>query len=515
VAIDTRRGSGDGEEWPTVAMEPVPRARDEGTAEYAVPVAGADATPVPNRVERFRRRPWYLRPFVVIAFATALAGVLRFYHLSSPAEYVFDEVYYAKDGCFDAGYPFRQCQLENPGEQTFTVHPPLGRWIIAGGERLFGNRPLGWRVASATFGTASVLLLAILAYQLFGGGWGGLGGLLLATESLNFVQSRMSMLDILLTAFVVLGFLALVLDRGWIERRTPPPEPVAEEEALLGLPPDRPPSPVIRPWRLVAGVAFGAATATKWSGATAVFGGILLVLMWERTRRRERGMSHPIREAVRDELFGVFLFLVLVPILVYLASYARWFVDNGLDWRAWWNVQRGMADYSIHLRATHPYASRPWTWLLMSRPVAYYYKGNTTANTSAEILGMGNPAIFWGALVALPWCLLSWWRRRDWRAGFVVVAFAAQYLPWLAASRTSFLFYMTPVTPFMVLAVEYGLKDMWDLRVGESRVRALAPLAVLLVLVSVGLFAYFLPILTGRVISYDAWHNRMWFDSWI
>ena len=57
------------------------------------------------------------------------------------------------------------------------------------------------------------------------------------------------------------GFLFLVLDREWIERRTPPPPEPTEEELELHLPPDRPPSPIFRPWRMGAGVALGAATA--------------------------------------------------------------------------------------------------------------------------------------------------------------------------------------------------------------------------------------------------------------
>jgi dolichyl-phosphate-mannose--protein O-mannosyl transferase len=490
-------------------------------------VVAEEPFPLGRRVERFARTRWYVRPFVVIAAVTALAGGMRFYHLSAPHAFVFDEVYYAKDGCFDAGFPYQQCKLDSPNEQTFTVHPPLGRWIIAGGEAAFGNRPFGWRFASAVAGTLSVLLLSILAYRLFRSAmWAGVAGLLLATEDLNFVQSRVSMLDIMLTTFVVAGFLFLVLDREWMARRSGDEEPTAEasdevaspieaeEAALLCLPPDRPPSPILRPWRLAAGFAFGAAVATKWSGASALLGALILAVTWERTRRRRVGLPHPLREALRDESFGIFVFLVLVPVGVYAASYARWFAENGLNLSGWWAVQRGMADYSIALRATHPYASRPWTWLLLARPVAYYYKGSPPG-TAAEILGIGNQAVFWGSLLTFPYALFAWVTRKDWRAGFILVAFFAQYVPWFFAARTSFLFYIAPMTPFMVLAGVYGLRSMWEVRVGDREVRPLAPLVVLLVVVAVGLFAFFFPVLTGRTISYASWHQRMWFPGWI
>jgi len=492
-----------------------------------------------SRVQRRVSRPrWYARPFVVIAAVTAVAGGLRLYHLSSPRAYVFDEVYYAKDGCFLAGFPYEQCGLEDPGEQTITVHPPLGRWIIAGGVAATGApsdfrcefgkvsprcHPFGFRVAAATFGTLSVLLLAILAYLLFGRAlWAGIAGLLLATESLNFVQSRTSMLDIFLVTFVVAGFLFLVLDRRWIDRRTPPPSDPAEEgqEAyLLALPPDRPPAPIWRPWRLAAGLAFGAAVATKWSGATALAAAVLLALAWERTRRSQIGLPHSFREAIRDEAFGIFLFFLVVPVAVYMASYAKWFVDHGLNLVGWWDLHRGMASYSIHLRAEHPYASPAWSWLILKRPVAYYYQcfrtGPSGCALPGEILGVGNPVIFWGSLLAVPYAVVSWIRRRDWRAGLIFLAFSVQYAPWFFAARTNFLFYLAPVTPFMVLAGTYALKDLSEVELGTTRVRALAPLAAFLLVVAVGLFVFFLPVLTGRPISQGQWKLRMWFPTWI
>lgn len=476
-----------------------------------------------RRADRAASR-WFVHPFVVLTAVVALAGGLRFYRLSSPPVHVFDEVYYAKDACFDAGFPYRRCGLETPGEQTFSVHPPLGRWIIAAGELAFGNSPFGWRVASAAFGTVCVLLAALLGLVLLRGAvWAGVSGVLLATESLHFVQSRISMLDIFLATFVVAGFLFLALDRRWIDRRTPTwtwaTRLEGEEDATFHLPHHPPPSPILRPWRFAAGLAFGAGVASKWSGAFALLGAVGLALGWERTRRKRLGVAHPFRKAVSEESFGVVLALVVVPLLVYVASYARWFVDNGLDLAGWWEIQLGMARYSIELDATHPYASRAWSWLVLRRPVAYYYEcpemQGDECLVSSEILGIGNPAIFWSSLLSLPYLLFAWVGKRKWRAGLVFVAVMAQYLPWFVVGRTSFLFYMTPVTPFLVLAAAYGLRDLAKVRVGSARRLSLAPLAWLLVAVSVGTFLFFLPVLTGRSIPHPAWEARMWFRSWI
>jgi len=203
-----------------------------------------------------------------------------------------------------------------------------------------------------------------------------------------------------------------------------------------------------------------------------------------------------------------------------VASYTAWFQQHGWTaWGAWWDLQRGMATFSLHLRAKHPYASPAWSWLLLKRPVAYYYQcassvGGTCAKP-AEILGMGNPFVFWSSLVTVPYALFAWIRRRDWRAGLITMAVLVQYVPWLFAARTNFLFYTTPITPFMVLALVYAVRDLSEVRIGQERMRALAPIAGFAVALSVGVFVFFLPILTGRVVSYAAWHARIWCSCWI
>src|SRR5262249_8072241 len=92
-----------------------------------------------TREERHRRPQWWQRPVVVIMAVTAFAGFIRFYRLEAPQACVLDEAYYAKDGCNDAGTPYTDGQLAPPGEQPITVHPPLGRWLIAGGIELFSK----------------------------------------------------------------------------------------------------------------------------------------------------------------------------------------------------------------------------------------------------------------------------------------------------------------------------------------------------------------------------------------
>jgi dolichyl-phosphate-mannose--protein O-mannosyl transferase len=79
-----------------------------------------------------------------------------------------------------------------------------------------------------------------------------------------------------------------------------------------------------------------------------------------------------------------------------------------------------------------------------------------------------------------------------------------------------FLFYATPMLPFMVLSIVLVI----GMIVGQADAlparRVLgAAAAGAYVLIVLANFYYLYPVLTGKIIPYDAWHARMWFDSWI
>jgi dolichyl-phosphate-mannose-protein mannosyltransferase len=440
---------------------------------------------------------------LAIGMVTLGAGVLRFIGLGTPEEKVFDEVYYASDGCWYAGQPFRACGLETDVERSW-VHPPLGKQLISVGITAFGNDPVGWRVASAVAGTLTVALIGTLGYLLLGSPvWGAVAALLGGTELLLLVQSRVAMLDVFLALFVVLGFALLVADRRRLDRRA-------------GGEPDQPAARGWRPLLLLSGVAFGAAVAAKWSGVLALIGAIALALAWARSRAKAAGSERPLLSGLRNEGPALWLGLAAVPLVAYFLPWLPWLADRGFDLGEWFSHHQEMLLYHLDLETVkengepiHPYMSRAWSWLLLLRPVAYFWEGDPSC--CREILGIGHPFLFWGSLVTLPYLVVVWRTRRDWTAGAILVPVLIQFLPWLLVSRPLFLFYMTPVSPFLALAVAYVLRD-----VAAVRFRRLAVPAVATVIVAcLALFAFFWPVLTADHISREAWSARMWLHGWI
>lgn len=486
----------------------------------------AEPRAAPTAFERFRRA--VNRPVVALVAVGIVAGLVRFSHLGYPQRRIFDEYYYSKSACIFLGYSNERCDINSHDERYWRrergdtgawVHPPLGKWAIAAGEAAFGVNPFGWRVAAAVAGTLGVVLLAAMAQLLFGRPvWTFTAGLLLATEGLHVVQSRVAMLDIFVTTWMVAGFCSLLLDRRWIRRRTPPPRDLAA--GLPAPPPADFPEPVLRPWRLAAGVAFGAAVASKWSGLTGIAVAVLLSVAWEHLRRKEFGMRRPLWRALQAEGFGIVIALLIVPAVVYIASYTPWFAENGWSPERWLELQGAIANYHANLEVTdasgepiHPYLSSAWTWPFLVRPVLYFAQ-YPAEGVRKVIYAIGNPAIFWGSLLAVPLATYLWWRGRDRHAGFAVACVLGLYVPWLLVPRPQFLFYATPITPFLVLACVVVLRWLSEVRVAGSRSRPYLPLVVGFVVLSVGLFVWFWPVLTGGALSDEAFRLRAWFPGW-
>ena len=159
-----------------------------------------------------------------------------------------------------------------------------------------------------------------------------------------------------------------------------PPEAAREEEAEPGATASSGvtassleiPEPLVRPWRLAAGVAFGCAIASKWSGVAGIVTAILLSIMWETTRRRRLGIRPAVWRTLQSEGFGIVISLLLVPAVVYVGSYIVWFAQNGWNLAEWMRLQGAIVSYHAGLNVLdeagnpiHPYLSEAWKWILL------------------------------------------------------------------------------------------------------------------------------------------------------
>lgn len=477
-----------------------------------------------------------------------VALVLRLWNLGQPRRLIFDETYYAKEGygLWQWGYARRGVEDANDliiasripeaftEEPVQIMHPEAGKWLIGGGIELFGMNPFGWRVAAALAGALTVVLLARLVFNLTGSAViGSLAGLWLAVDGLHFTMSRIAMLDVFLTLWVVAGLGCLVADRKRIAPGTPPGR--------------------VRPWQLTAGLCFGLAIATKWSGGymLAAFG--LAFVIWEvglRTDLRGRWVTRLLRIGL-----PAFARIVGVAAIAYMLTWSGWLANaeayeerygntetwgeyldaderhTGQSLRSLWNYHHHQM-WAFHTgdyiaEQEHSYQSHPIRWPLMLRPVSAYAEFGQSASlcdAPAEsecvqhISLVGNPIIWWTGAGALVVALGLWVWTRRWIWGVPVVGFAASWLPWFAsADRPIFSFYAVTMVPFTVVAIALLADEAWRLvRGGGWRSRAAVTTALsVFTVAAVVMFVYLWPVLTGELVPRDTWFARMLLPSWV
>jgi dolichyl-phosphate-mannose-protein mannosyltransferase len=533
----------------------------EALADDGEPLAPEDSAERDDVEGRLRRiRGALVRPlpddrafsWLLAIGVTALAGILRFWQLGRPPQITFDETYYVKGGISLWRYGIERDAVDNADKllaqgngdvfqetADYVVHPLVGKWLIGSGTEIFGITPFGWRFATALLGTLMVLVVARAGRRLFGSTLLGFAAaLLLAVDGTAIVMSRIALLDGILAAFVVFAFACLLVDRDrsralLAERMAATPRDEKGRWSGAG------PSLGLRPWRLAAGLMLGLALGTKWSALwfIAAFG--LLTVLWDVGARRRAGLSSPFTAMLRRDAFPAFVSLVGIAVVVYIATWTGWFLsDDGWDrqwaasnpatWplipdavRSLWHWHTSMYSFHSTLTSSHPYESNAWGWLIQARPTAIHYQDVTGCGAekcTSAVTAVGNPLVWWSAVLAVPYLIIEWAGRRDWRAGAILCGFAAAWVPWLILfnGRTVFQFYAVVIAPFACLAVAYALGRILGPKGASQRRRTIGAGVVGAYLGLVLLAAaFFIPVWTAESISYADWARRMWFKSWI
>lgn len=440
------------------------------------------------------------RDRVAVLTISALALLLRLWNLASIKGFIFDEVYYAKDA---HSLVQHGVEFDAHGAPTFVVHPPVGKWIIGLGIKVFGFNEFGWRISAAIIGTASVTLMYFTAKKLFNNSLLSAGAaLLMVFDGLHLVHSRTALLDIFLMFFLQLALFFLLYSKHW-----------------------------------ATAVALGLALATKWTGLYYIIAYFGFVLYVDYRSHKAKEVQSPLIETVVQDFSKRFFQYLIFPILIYVTTFIGWFLNRG-GWdrawanpqdgtfsfipavlRSWWHYQWEILNFHTTLRDAHPYAANPWSWLILGRPTSFFYATPSTCRSKScaqEVLGLGTPLLWWGAALALAVAIGIWIARREWKLGLLLLSVGAGYLPWfINQKRTTFYFYTIAFEPFLLLVLVYlawlylnSARDQIALRFRRY------VLGIGLVLIALN-FIYFLPLYLGIPITHAAWIAHMWLPSWI
>jgi dolichyl-phosphate-mannose-protein mannosyltransferase len=445
---------------------------------------------------------------------------------------VFDEIYFGVFGHDDL-----------VGVTYFDPEPPIAKYVIAGGEWIYGfyrhvirGEPgsitelgfntFGWRLGVCVFGSLAIGLMYFLALQLWRNRWFAIAAAFFACfDGLFFVESRIGVIDVVPATIQIL---ALSLFLVHMRART-------RWDSLLTLG--------------ICGFAMGLGFAAKWTALAALGVAIVFLVggpLLSKLGRIQIGSwalqvpDRPLPGGVSGRVYWpAFLgFMVVLPCAVYFASWIPWFFftkgpytfqavgGSGGALGGWWWYQYQMWYYQANLNATHPYASKWYTWPFLIRPVWYYYQP-IGATLAAGIVNLGNPIVWWASLPALVYCGYDALAYRRWQPALIVVGFFAEWLPFAKVSRILFLYHMFGGLIFMVLALAYAVARLQETRVVSFRgggwvsiVTRTRPVYAIAAMVVVFLFfLYFYPLWTGTPISATSLlggfgTGKMWLPSW-
>ncbi len=454
----------------------------------------------------------YFSPLLLLSLILIFAAATRFWRLSFPPEYYFDEVYHVVTAKLIAQNDPRAYEWWHPAPEPDTaidwLHPPLAKLTQAISMNIFGMQSFGWRLSSAIFGVGVIALVYAVARKLHLSETVSLLAAFLASlDGLLLTMSRITMNDIHVTFFMLL---TIWLYLHWKQQ------------------------PTLRN-ALCTGIAAGAAVASKWSGVFIVlpiFFDQLIWLIGQKIQQKRFALS---------PTFTLLGSLLLCIPLIYLLSYGQMFLQ-GHDWSHFKELHRQIWWYQTNLDATHPYQSTPLQWMLNLRPV-YTYTNNVGVNHIQNMYIQGNPLLFWTGVIAVLWTIstfiiwkLNWlqllleasrisnkktltqWQTKLRRLqetnqdisllAFLLVAYASPWILWSFSPRIMFFYHYSPAIPLLVILTSYWLEKLWQFSSWGKYLTALIVVAIALT------FILFFPNWTGLVVN-KSWSSLYFaLSSW-
>ncbi len=508
----------------------------------------------------FRSFPWFKLALVGI-FLFSLG--LRFWRLEQFNTLVFDEVYYP---VFANRYLL--------GETVYNTHPPLSQLILAVGIWLGSHLPFGqettntltgslrttfsYRWFNALTGSFVPVVIGAIAYLLtYRRSYGAIAALFAALDGLFLVESRYGLNNIYLVLFGLLGQLCVLFAlQEYPKSRQRKIRRLRSYRGgkfrLLRIVSDRV-NDFFRDRRprwqilILAGIFFGLSAGIKWNGLGFLLGIYLLwfvawaIAILTPTNRLGNGKYNqlPLTHLTSLNLLHIIWYLGCIPVFTYCLTWVPHLLMNPKP--GFWEMQKAILSFHQKIGSgpgVHPYCSSWYSWLIMGRPVAYFYQKvqnveemipaypplpSGMGSIVYDVHAMGNPILWWFSTLAIAilclFLLLNLWRRKFsrspvapsiWLMLFLVFNYAANLLPWLKVTRCTFLYHYMGASVFAILAGAWII-DNW-LHSSQYISRQIGLVTIIFIILA---FIFWLPIYLGLPLSPDGYQLRMWFNNWV
>lgn len=397
----------------------------------------------------------------------------------------FDEVYYARSSeeFFDNGYIFE------------TTHPPMAKNIIFLGARIFGNNPFGWRVMGVNFASIMVGLMYYLAKSIFKKTkYGVIAALILVFDFLHFSMSRICTIDTYVAFFILASYFTtykyyeteIVLDN------------VKSRRKILYI--------------ILTGIFIGLTISSKWNGAFGLVGiAIIFIYILVKKYLKNRDVKNLFK------YIGIYaIFLVIVPIAIYLMAYLPLFIARGESYNLSYVLQEQVGMYKYHSlqRDSHPYQSSWWQWLYDYKPL--FAASNSLGNgENSLIYFFMSPSIMLGnslsIIFLIAYIIIQRIKKKkiDNSKGIIYILLGAitTILPWTLVERSTYIYHFYPTLLFTILLITYVISIIEK----NKKLKWVGITFVILVITS---FIFFFPVISGLSFGKDYSELMQMFSEW-
>jgi len=404
--------------------------------------------------------------------------------------------------------------------------------LMAAGIAIFGMNPFGWRFAGTLVGVLMLPALYLLAKQIFHRrDLAVLSMGAFALDLMHYTQTRIATIDSFPVFFILLSYIFMVRymqtdvfrleegEEGKLFTR-------AFIKSLIPL--------------LLSGIAMGLSIASKWIGMYSAVG--LAILFFVTVIRQYRaadksalisGKEIGPKERKRLNAAGAFtfkrivitcgfcvVFFIMIPAVIYYLSYIPYLSPTGkVSLQRLWDTQLGMYNYhsTPGLGMDHPFHATWYQWPFLSKPMWFAQDKFEPEGMASTIMCFGNPWVFYIGAVCMVAVILCWvlkylctgkgelaLRKGDGNLTLLVlvIAFAAQYLPWVLVPRGTYMYHYFASVPFIILATA------WCVSLIPERMKYLRWLVIGLYLAgALAFFVMFFPYASGWLT------NKEWLDA--
>jgi 4-amino-4-deoxy-L-arabinose transferase-like glycosyltransferase len=301
-------------------------------------------------------------------------------------------------------------------------NPQLTSFIVAGAIKLFGDNPVGWRISGIVCGTASILLLYLIARQLYSeSSVPLLAASLLAFDPFDIHFTRTALMEPIAIFFFLL-FMYLMLEYSERNRST----------------------------LAYAGIAMGLAIATK---AYFVFA-ISVVVIYA----FYRGFSRS--DEGRPLLCIDFIVkLILLPVAIYLFSYTQWFgrgysLPEFFQFRfdAYWIYDH---NYKFLFEDILAKGGKPWEWFI--KTFSFGHQLFSDGVHGRFVFEINNPLFRMMVLPSICFVVYHAVKKRRFQEVLAPLLFAACYILFFMAKRPFNSYSSLVLLPFAYLALAHAV----------------------------------------------------------